>query len=93
MRLAITLSRLRLVSEWRDRGYRGLSIAGCPNCDARTEKTWTDLGARGNDDIVVVALRIRCGTCGISPVGVAVHAYAEPKAADGRPFGPSGLLQ
>lgn len=92
MRLAIRLSRWRLVSEWRDRGYRGLSIPGCPNCDARTERTWADLGAQGDDDIGVVALRLRCGTCQTSPVGVTVYVYAEPKAANGQPFDPSGLL-
>jgi hypothetical protein len=65
---------LRTVGEWLDSGYRGLRIPNCPTCRIATSATWEQLGARPIEDVVEVARRLRCATCGKVPAGLAVVA-------------------
>ncbi len=65
----------RTVDQWQTTGYRGLRIPCCPTCRAGTWMTWDELGAKPEEDIVSVAVRIRCVECGQPPAGLGVRAF------------------
>lgn len=66
------------VADWRRTGYRGLRIPRCPTCRMSTWATWEQLDAEAEEDVMAVAMRIRCISCGEAPAALAVVASAGP---------------
>jgi hypothetical protein len=66
------------VADWQARGYRGLSIPRCSKCLVSSWASWRQLQAQAYEDVITVAKRVRCTSCGESPVGLAVVLSTSP---------------
>lgn len=71
---AQVLTRPRTVAEWIASGYQGLRIPKCPDCRIPTWRSWRELDAQAEEDVVEVAQRMTCEACGLPPAGLAVVA-------------------
>lgn len=67
----------RTVAQWQKTGYRGLRIPRCPTCNEGTWASWDELGARPEEDVLTVAIRMRCSECGQPPAGLAVITFRD----------------
>lgn len=66
------------VGDWQKTGHRGLRIPRCPHCHATTWASWGQLDAQVDENIVTVAQRLRCTSCGEAPAGLPVVASIHP---------------
>ncbi|MBB2962620.1 hypothetical protein FHU13_003015 [Methylobacterium sp. R2-1] len=73
----MSAAQAETVADWRARGYRGLRVMRCPECGCGTHSTWEDLSAAPDEDVVIVAQRVRCHECLQPPAGLAVVTYRE----------------
>lgn len=69
---------LQTVIVWSRAGYRGLRIPRCDRCHSSSWASWAQLQAEEQEDLVCVAKRMRCDTCGVAPTGLAVVVSTSP---------------
>jgi hypothetical protein len=69
---------VRTVADWQAQGYRGLSILRCSKCLIASWVSWSELEAQADEDVVSVAKRMKCTSCGESPAGLAVVLSTNP---------------
>ncbi|MGC5777816.1 hypothetical protein [Methylobacterium sp. NFXW15] len=74
----MTVFRPQTVGDWEKTGHRGLRIPRCPTCRASTWASWSQLQASADEDIVAVAQRLRCTSCGELPAGLPIVASTNP---------------
>ena len=74
----MTVPYPRTVGDWLHTGHRGLRIPACPSCGTDTAASWGELGASDEEDVIAVARRLRCWSCGEAPAGLGVVATTEP---------------
>lgn len=72
-----TSTRWTTVADWSARGFHGLRILRCVDCRASTYRTWEQLGAAPDQNVIEIARRTRCHSCGRAPAGTAVLTRQE----------------